>query len=273
MPELPEVETIRRRLRDGGPDNPALPGKTIESAQVLWERSLVTPGVDEFNARVTGQTVSDIGRRGKFMIFYLTHDALLVHLRMSGDLLVEAQTLPCAVHHRLLLNFTDGSRLAFNDTRKFGRLWLVRDPGEVLSGLGPEPLSEDFTPEWLYQSLHSTRRQLKPLLLDQAFLAGMGNIYADEALHLAQLNPLTPADRVTPEQAERLWRSIRGVLEEGIQRHGASIDWVYRGGDFQNHFRVYKRAGEPCLHCGTPIERIVVGQRGTHYCPHCQPLT
>jgi formamidopyrimidine-DNA glycosylase len=273
VPELPEVETIRRRLRDGSPDQPGLVGKVIESAQVLWARCLATPGVEEFSVRVTGQSVSDIGRRGKFMIFYLTQDALLVHLRMSGDLLVEGQSMDYAPHHRLLINFNDGLRLAFNDTRKFGRLWLVKDPQEILSGLGPEPLEDEFTPQWLYQSLQSTRRQLKPLLLDQSFLAGVGNIYADEALHKAHLHPLTPAERVTPEQAERLWRSIRAVLDEGINRHGASIDWVYRGGDFQNYFRVYKRAGEPCPECGALIERIVVGQRGTHYCPGCQPLT
>ena len=273
MPELPEVETIRRRLRDGSPDQPPLPGRTIESAQVMWARSLATPGVDEFYARVAGQSVSDIGRRGKFMIINLEQDALLVHLRMSGDLTVESQSDPCAPHHRLLLNFNGGIRLAFNDTRKFGRLWLVSDPQEVLAGLGPEPLEAEFTVELLYQGLQSTRRALKPLLLDQSFLAGVGNIYADEALNLAHLHPLTPANRVTPEQAERLWSAIRSVLDEGINRHGASIDWVYRGGDFQNYFRVYQRAGEPCSECGALVERIVVGQRGTHYCPQCQPLT
>jgi formamidopyrimidine-DNA glycosylase len=114
---------------------------------------------------------------------------------------------------------------------------------------------------------------LKPLLLDQTFLAGLGNIYADEALHQALLHPLTPANQVSPGQAERLWLAIRDVLEEGIRRNGASIDWVYRGGDFQNYFRVYRRTGKPCQRCGTQIQRILVGQRATHFCPNCQPLT
>ncbi|MCX6034993.1 MAG: DNA-formamidopyrimidine glycosylase, partial [Chloroflexi bacterium] len=135
---------------------------------------------------------------------------------------------------------------------------------------GPEPLSEAFTADWLYSSLHIRRRQLKPLLLDQAFLAGLGNIYTDEALHLAKLHPLLLSDLVTKKQAKGLWQAIRKVLEEGIRRNGASIDWVYRGGDFQNHFRVYGRTGEPCPVCGTPIERTTVGQRGTHFCPKCQ---
>jgi formamidopyrimidine-DNA glycosylase len=273
MPELPEVETIRRILRDGGPSSPPLTGKQIDNAQVLWMRTLAAPGVDEFCTRLPGQAIRDVGRRGKFLIFHLTQDALLVHLRMSGDLWVEAQDAPLAPHHRLLLNFSDGLRLAFNDARKFGRVWLKRDAQEVLAGLGPEPLEADFTPQWLYQHLRQTRRQLKPLLLDQSFLAGLGNIYADEALHLARLHPLTPADRIMPEQAERLWSAIRSVLEQGLQRNGASIDWVYRGGEFQNYFRVYQRTGQPCPACGAPIERILVGQRGTHFCPHCQPLT
>ena len=149
----------------------------------------------------------------------------------------------------------------------------VADAEEITGGLGPEPLSAEFTAQWLAKALHGRHRQIKPLLLDQTFLAGLGNIYADEALNLAKLHPLTPADTLTFEQAERLLESIRRVLKDGIQRNGASIDWVYRGGDFQNYFRVYQRTGEPCPVCGTPIARIVVGQRGTHYCPHCQVLT
>jgi formamidopyrimidine-DNA glycosylase len=177
-----------------------------------------------------------------------------------------------APHHRLILTLEGGQRLAFNDPRKFGRVWLMVDPGSVLGGLGPEPLSDVFTPGELYHRLQTSRRQIKPLLLDQSVLAGLGNIYTDEALHLAKLHPLTPANAITPLQAEGLWCSIRTVLEEGIRRHGASIDWVYRGGDFQNYFRVYHRVGEPCPECGAPIQRMIVGQRGAHFCPTCQPL-
>lgn len=273
MPELPEVETIRRRLRDGGPSNPSLLGQTIDGVELLWPRTLAAPGAAEFGARLPGQAVTDVGRRGKFLIFELTSDSLLVHLRMSGDLLVEERTALPAPHHRLLVNFSSGLRLAFNDPRKFGRVWLTADPQTVLSGLGPEPLDPGFGPQDLYRRLQKTRRALKALLMDQSTLAGLGNIYTDEALHLARLHPLTPASQVTLEAAGRLWDAIRGVLQEGIRRNGASIDWVYRGGDFQNYFRVYRRTGQPCPQCGASIQRMVVGQRGTHFCPRCQPLT
>jgi formamidopyrimidine-DNA glycosylase len=148
----------------------------------------------------------------------------------------------------------------------------VCDPEEVTSGLGAEPLSEDFTAQVLYESLQTRRRQLKPLLLDQSFLAGLGNIYTDEALHKARLHPLATSDSVNREQAGALWEAIREVLEEGIRRNGTSIDWVYRGGEFQNYLRVYNRAGQPCPVCGTEIVRLVVGQRGTHMCPDCQRI-
>jgi formamidopyrimidine-DNA glycosylase len=146
----------------------------------------------------------------------------------------------------------------------------VDDPEKVFADLGPEPLSDAFTAGWLHASLRSRKRLLKPLLLDQRFIAGLGNIYTDESLHRAKLHPLTRSDQVTKKQAERLWLAIRETLEEGIRRNGASIDWVYRGGEFQNHFRVYGRAGEACPVCGTKIQRMTVGQRGTHYCPKCQ---
>ena len=273
MPELPEVETIRRALRDGGRDGPPLVGRTIQAAHLLWARTLATPSPTEFQPRIAGQIIRDVGRRGKFLLLELSTDVLLIHLRMSGDLLVEPQAAPLAAHHRLVLDLDGDLRLAFNDPRKFGRAWLVGDPDEILAGLGPEPLAEGLTPEDFYRRLHHHRRQLKPLLLDQAFLAGLGNIYADEALHLAGLYPLSLASQLDEAQAARLLASIRQVLEDGIRRQGASIDWVYRGGDFQNYFHVYQRTGEACNNCGTPIQRIVVGQRGTHFCPVCQPPT
>jgi formamidopyrimidine-DNA glycosylase len=275
MPELPEVETIRQSLRRGGPENPPILDTIITSSQVYWDRSLATPGVPEFKTRVQNQRIMEIGRRGKFLDFQLTRDHLLIHLRMSGDLRIEPINTPVHQHHRLTLNLESEAgalRLAFNDPRKFGRIWLLSDPSEVFGLLGPEPLDPDFTPQVLYDRLIARRRQLKPLLLDQTFLAGLGNIYVDEALHLARLHPLFPSNLITPLQAEELWRSIRQTLQEGIRSNGASIDWVYRGGDFQNHFRVYQRTGEPCPECGTAIQRIVVGQRGTHFCPRCQVI-
>lgn len=271
MPELPEVETIRRALQQGGRESPPVTGRKIMHAWLLWERTLAAPSPEEFHARLPGQVIVGTGRRGKFLLLNLSRDTLLIHLRMSGDILVEPAEAPLAPHHRMVLILEGGLRLAFNDTRKFGRVWLVPDPQQVLAPLGPEPLSDEFTPQVLYGLLRSRHRQLKPLLLDQTFIAGLGNIYADESLHRAALHPLSIASHLDYGQAERLWASIREVLAEGIRRQGASIDWIYRGGDFQNYFRVYKRSGQPCLKCGTPIQRMLVGQRGTYLCPACQP--
>ena len=271
MPELPEVETIARNLRLGTTEQPSLVGRRILGTNLLWERTLAEPSPGEFEPRLVGQLVETIGRRGKFLYFQLSRDWLLFHLRMSGDLLVRsAYTLPES-HDRLLLELEGDIQLAFNDARKFGRAWLVDEVDQVLGNLGPEPLDDGLTPDGFYARLHATHRQLKPLLLDQTFLAGLGNIYVDEALNLAKLHPLTPSHTLTEAQAVRLLDSVRTVLQEGIFRNGASIDWVYRGGDFQNYFRVYQRTGEPCPECGTLIARILVGQRGTHFCPHCQP--
>ena len=173
---------------------------------------------------------------------------------------------------RSLLVFESRQRLALNDTRKFGRVWLTDDPESVLGVLGPEPLDSALTAERFHAMLQNHRRMLKPLLMDQHFLAGMGNIYTDEALFRARLHPRKISETLTPVQSATLLEGIRGVLIEGIQRNGASIDWVYRGGDFQNHFNVYGRKGENCPVCGTLIERLLVGQRGTHICPSCQRI-
>lgn len=274
MPELPEVETIARKL------GPELTGRTIREADLRWSRTLATPSPKKFREQVTGQKIMGVSRRAKYFILHLSSlrpgsgqaFTLLIHLRMSGDLLVRNSTIRPEKHDRLVLKLSGGKSLAFNDTRKFGRVWLTAEPEEILGKLGPEPLGADFTPEWLYAALRGKCRQLKPLLLDQTFLAGLGNIYTDEALHIAKLHPLGMSDSVSLKQARALHEAIRRVLEEGIRRNGASIDWVYRGGEFQNYFRVYDREGEPCPVCGTQIQRLVVGQRGTHICPKCQVL-
>lgn len=278
MPELPEVETIVRALLKGGRDSsPSIIGCVISESCVLWERTLAEPSPVDFNARLIGQQIEEITRRGKFICVQLSQDTLLVHLRMSGDLRVEPSAIsdgslnPFQKHDRLAINFQDKTRLVFNDTRKFGRVWLVNNSQSVLGDLGPEPLDPNFRAEDLTRLLQSRSRQLKPLLLDQSFIAGIGNIYADEALHAAGLHPLNLSNQLSNENCSRLWHAIRNVLEAGILRNGASIDWVYRGGSFQNEFRVYGRTGLPCGVCETSIQRIIVGQRSSHFCPVCQP--
>ncbi len=169
-----------------------------------------------------------------------------------------------------------GKVLRFVDPRKFGRVRYARDPATVLADLGPEPLGPEFTGEWLAGALRARRRLLKPLLLDQTFVAGLGNIYVDESLHRAGLHPLARSERVTPAQATELRSAIRAVLSAAIAREGSSFDVFYRTpegrpGGFQDEFRVYGRAGEPCFVCEEPIRYLVVGQRGTHVCPRCQP--
>lgn len=264
MPELPEVETIARKLK------PELTGKTIIDADLRWSRTLASPSVKKFKEQIKGQKILRVGRRAKYLDISLSEFNMLVHLRMSGDLFMRESKFEPQKHDRLILKLTGGKSLVFNDTRKFGRVWLTANPENVLGKLGPEPLSRGFTSQWLHTALHNKHRQLKPLLLDQTFLAGLGNIYTDEALHIAKLHPLAASDSITAEQARALQDAVRRVLKEGIRRNGASIDWVYRGGEFQNHFRVYDRDGKPCPVCGAKIERIIVGQRSTHYCPNCQ---
>jgi formamidopyrimidine-DNA glycosylase len=270
MPELPEVETIRLALKNGGRGAEPIVGRRIQESCLLWERTLAEPTPKKFQERILGQEITDVDRRGKFLQLCLSGDTLIIHLRMSGDVNIINQSEPVATHDRLWLGLDGELRLAFNDTRKFGRVWLVADPLSVTGNLGPEPLDNGFTSQEFHARLHAHRRQLKPLLLDQTFIAGLGNIYTDEALHLAQLHPLKISNTLNESQSEHLWSSIRWVLQEGIERQGASIDWVYRGGDFQNYFRVYQRTGDPCPECGNPIQRITVGQRGTHYCQYCQ---
>lgn len=277
MPELPEVETIIRNLNQQGQNAPSLIGGVFDSVDVQWARSIATPSVDQFCEVVVNNPIRQISRRAKYINIKLAHGYLIMHLRMSGDLRYETRhaldgsLLENKPHDRVVFNLAD-YRLAFNDTRKFGRLWWLEDAAQLFQPLGPEPLDELFTVQEFHQRLQATSRQLKPLLMDQHFLAGLGNIYTDEALHRARLHPCRVASSLSFQQAAVLLAAIRETLLEGIQRNGASIDWVYRGGDFQNHFRVYQQTGKPCQTCGAEIKRIVVGQRSTHFCPECQNL-
>ena len=263
MPELPEVETYARGLR-------RLIGRRFLGARALWPRSAPT-GPDLLGPRIAGQTVLDVARRGKYIVLTLSDDTLLVHLKMTGELVVAPVAAPPDPHARVVFDLDDGEELRFHDPRKFGRVYLVTDPAQITGALGPEPLAEDFTPQALAARLAGRRGRLKSLLLDQTFVAGVGNIYADEALHRAGLHPLRPADTLTPDEQVRLYIAIRAVLAQGIANRGTNLDWAYTQGTNQDALRVFHRHGQPCPTCGTLIERITLGQRGTHFCPMCQP--
>lgn len=275
MPELPEVETTVRLLR------PGLEGRTILDARVDWPRSVGPDGEASFRAGVVGARIVALGRRAKYVVARLEREgrpagALLVHLRMSGRLYVEARDeSPAGEWVRVSLPLDRGV-LRFLDVRKFGRITFHQDPEAALAHLGPEPLTEEFTADALHRLLRARRRVLKPLLLDQTFVAGLGNIYVDESLHRARLHPLRRSDRVDRAASARLHAEIRATLEEAIEREGSSFDTFYRTpegqpGSYQHQFQVYGRAGRPCLTCGREIVRLVVAQRGTHLCTRCQP--
>jgi len=270
MPELPEVEVIARGLQ-------RLIGQSIiQEVEVLWPRSVARPEVPAFIQGLAGRRIIDVRRRGKFILFSLDDGrSLLAHLRMTGGFCVFPRTTPPHPYVRVIFHLTDGRDLWYVDIRKFGRLYLVNSPEEVLQALGVEPLSAEFTAERLADILRRRKGAIKPLLLNQGIIAGVGNIYADEALFRAGIHPLRRAADLDMEEVRALHAAIREVLQEAIDHRGTTLR-NYRDADGetgQNQFRlnVYRRQGEPCRRCGTPIERIVVGQRGTHFCPHCQP--
>ncbi len=269
MPELPEVETIKNDLR------PLLVGRTILEVSVAWEGCVDRPSVQEFRDQIAGRCIEDVKRRGKFLTLTLSGgSALLVHLRMTGRLLVKEATDPGETHTRLSLRLDDSRELRFVDVRKFGRLYLVRNPEEILRDLGPEPLDEDLAAEDFRTLFRNRRGMIKPLLLNQRFIAGLGNIYVDEALFRARIHPRRKADGLTLEELTRLYHAIRHVLRQGIEDGGTSLTDYVRpdGGEgrHQEQLFVFRRAEERCPRCGTMIERIVVAGRGTFICSRCQ---
>jgi formamidopyrimidine-DNA glycosylase len=269
MPELPEVETIRRDLC------PLLVGRTITGVTVGWEGCVDRPSLASFYESVVGHSIESVGRRGKFLVFGLSGGgALLVHLRMTGSLLIKEPTDPWETHARLALALDDGKELRFVDVRKFGRLYLAESADEIVGDLGPEPLGEGFDREAFAGLFAGRRGRIKPLLLNQRFLAGLGNIYVDEALFRAGIHPRRAADGLTGEELGSLYDAIRGVLQAAITDQGTSrSDYVRPDGSqgrHQHQLLVSGRTGEPCPKCGTKIERIVVGGRGTFLCPRCQ---
>ncbi len=251
-----------------------LVGLTIQSAEVYWERSIATPSPEQFKAGLAGQRVRGVARRGKFVILRLEHGDLLVHLRMTGQLLAVPAGEGAGLRHLRVALTLDGRRLLFNDPRKFGRLYLVPAAETALAGLGPEPLGSDFTEERLATCLQGRRGAIKALLLDQRFLAGVGNIYADEALHAAGIAPQRQACSLSRSEIGALHRGIREELERGIRHRGTTIsdyrDAEGRAGEHAEHLCVYGRAGRPCLRCGTAIVRQRIGGRSSFHCPRCQ---
>jgi formamidopyrimidine-DNA glycosylase len=271
MPELPEVETTVNELR------PQLTGRQISSVEVLAPKTIQTPSVEEFVSGLTGKRISKLSRRGKHLIFTLDNrQILIVHLRMTGSLLIKkASDLP-EKFVRVILKFENGAALHFRDVRRFGRMWLVGDENEVVGNLGPEPLNDEFTPAVLDDTLKGRQTPIKGLLLDQTLIAGIGNMYADEALYHARLHPLRPAGSLNKKEIAALHEAIQHVLNKGIRNKGASTDTYFRPsgskGAAHLEFQVAHRKGQECPDCRRTIERITVLQRGTFYCPGCQKL-
>lgn len=270
MPELPEVETYARDLAA------CLPGRMLAGARVTWARQLPRNEPDAFGARLAGQSVVSVGRRGKYLVLRLSHDWLLVHLKMSGRLCLSGTGAPPDPHAHVVLALDSGDELRFHDPRKFGRMYLLDDPTPVLGALGPEPLSDGLTPQVLRARLAGRRGRLKPLLLDQTFLAGLGNIYVDESLWQSLVHPLRQAGTLAEGEVDRLHGAIRDVLSRAIDARGTSFstggyrDLTGNAGEMQGSLAVFRRTDAPCPRCGTPIARIVVAARGTHFCPTCQ---
>jgi formamidopyrimidine-DNA glycosylase len=276
VPELPEVETIRARLA------PALAGRRIERVEIADPRLTRPDPPEAVAATLEGERIVDVGRRGKYLIFeFESGRHLLVHLRMTGNLQHPAEGgLAADPYRRAVVRLDDGSDVAYRDVRRFGT-WTLLEPGEsedylAARRLGSEPLERGFTTAVLAGVLAGRRAPIKAALLDQRAAAGIGNIYADEALWRARIHPLRIAGTLTREELGALRKGIRDALAMGIERQGASLrdyrDPRGRRGRMQDDFRVYGRAGEPCSRCGTPIEKIRAAGRGTWYCPSCQRL-
>jgi len=264
MPELPEVETIVRGLQ-----TPLL-GRTITAAKVLWHNT-ARPSVVEVEAKLPQRRIEALSRRGKYLKFVLSGGKMLfIHLKMSGDLRVLPQSQAVHPHTRAFFNLDNGNRLEFKDPRKFGRIHLTDNPQSVIGTLGPEPLADDFSVDDFIALFERRSGRLKPLLMNQTFIAGLGNIYAAEACFWARLDPRRPANTLSAADLARLYHAIRRVLRHGIMLKGATLDNVYRGGEFQNHFQVYGKTGKPCPRCGTPIARVMLAGRSTFFCPACQ---
>ncbi|KID42100.1 DNA-formamidopyrimidine glycosylase [Fructilactobacillus fructivorans] len=272
MPELPEVETIRRGLTN------LVQGTTIVSVDALYPKMLNMPA-KEFENMLAGKEILQIDRRGKYLLIRLSDDYTLVsHLRMEGKYDVVPEGTENQKHTYVVFHLNDERELRYNDTRKFGKMNLVKDSQVYdLSGLnkiGPEPTEEDLTFDYLKKQLHKSHRKIKAFLLDQSNIAGIGNIYADETLWLSKIHPEQATNYLSDQEIETLRENIIKEIQLAIKGHGTTV-FTYKNafgeeGSFQNHLHVYGKKGQPCERCGTPIEKIKVAQRGTSFCPYCQ---
>jgi formamidopyrimidine-DNA glycosylase len=275
MPELPEVQTVVNDLAAQG-----IKARRVADVRVFWKKTVAVPTVKQFIARIKNKTVTAIRRRGKFIIIELSEgEFLCIHLRMTGRLHVNQPGGPIDTHDRVIFFLDNGLQLHYHDTRKFGRMYLVGNEQQVCGGLGPEPLAKEFTPQVLKAICTGRKRMLKPLLLDQHVIAGLGNIYVDESLWLAKLHPRHNAHTLTDAQLRRLHKAIRTSLNKGVKNQGTTLGAGQanfysvgrRRGKNQEQLNVFRRTGLPCPRCGTVIKRTIVGQRSTHICPRCQP--
>jgi len=273
MPELPEVETVRRGLER------LVVGKTIGQVRVRYAKMIGT-GVDSFVHDLPSQTIERIGRRGKYLLFYLTGGVLISHLRMEGKYLFYADAAPERKHAHVFFEMTDGGTLVYEDVRKFGTMELLKkDQLEAYFAarkLGPEPTDADFLLSPFAAALSRSKKLIKPYLLEQTLVVGLGNIYVDEALWRARIHPARSAASLKPAEVKRLREQIIEVLQLGIEKRGSTIR-TYRNalgedGTMQDFLQVYGKTGQPCARCGSPIEKIKLGGRGTHLCPHCQKV-
>ena len=273
MPEMPEVEIIRRYL------DKQTAGKKIMDLDIRLPRMIKWPDTEGFRAMVTGQTIKGMNRRGKYLLMELDNgNEVVFHLRMTGRLVFEPTGKTTDSHARVIFHLQDGASLVYGDTRTLGTIHGIKpEERTMLKGLaemGPEPLSADFTAKYLEQAVSRRKTAIKSFLLNQKYIGGIGNIYADEALFLAGINPLRPANSLTQTECGRLWESVNKVIAAGIADGGTTFRDYQNGeggkGSHQEHLYVYGRKGEQCRNCGAVIERITVGGRGTHFCPKCQ---
>jgi formamidopyrimidine-DNA glycosylase len=269
LPELPEVETIKNEL------SPPIIGRRITDVTVCDAMPVKQPSVNDFRRKLTGQSIKGLERRGKYLIFRLSSgNVLVIHLKMTGSLLLNPKQPDR--YARVVLHLDDGSRLVFTDRRRLGAMWLLENKLDVIGKLGPEPLAREFTFQTLSERLSKRQAPIKAVLLDQKFVAGIGNMYADEALFAAKIHPLRKASGLSTREIQNLHQAIVDVLQLAIDSKGASIDTYKRPdgqlGSAHDNFRVAHRGGGLCPICRTPIQRIAIRNRGSYFCPKCQKL-